>query len=141
MLLNQKLARPRLAASEAQIQKSILEYLQIKGIFCWRVNTGAVVSEYKGKKRFVRFGAPGVSDIVGIRSFRARVGGDLRPLIDFDGTPMTCIGRFFAIEVKKPGNKLSPAQEAFKVEVERAGGLFITAYSLADVEKALGFEG
>lgn len=40
-----------------------LEYLKMKGIYCWRQNSGAV----RIGKRFVRFTSiNGVSDIIGI---------------------------------------------------------------------------
>ncbi len=99
---------------EKDIQDEILEYLGWAGILAWRNNTGA--AKYEGKERtyFVRFSRPGASDIFAIKN-----------------------GRFIAIEVKKPGGKLSPNQVTFLEEVREAGGLAIVAYSLADVEKLL----
>jgi hypothetical protein len=49
-------------------------------------------------------------------------------------------GRFIGIEVKAPGGKLSEYQQAFKQRTEVNGGLYITAYSIDDVIKALGME-
>jgi len=50
-------------ATEAQVQKAVLEYLWIRGIFCWRNNTGA--TRVGNSRRFVHFGFPGSSDILG----------------------------------------------------------------------------
>jgi len=50
-------------ATEAQIQKSILDYLALRSVLFWRNNTGAYNTEYKGKKRFIRFGFKGSPDI------------------------------------------------------------------------------
>jgi len=49
-------------------------------------------------------------------------------------------GRFFAIEVKVPGRKPTPDQEAFLKDVEQAGGIAIVAYGFDDVVKGLGIE-
>ena len=49
---------------ESDIQRAILEYLNLTGVFCWRQNQGTVTSEYKGRKRFTRFaGVKGISDV------------------------------------------------------------------------------
>lgn len=101
--------------TEAAIQKQILEYLEIRGIFHFRNNTGAFPSEYKGKKRFIRFGSVGSSDILGI----------------YPG------GRFLAIEVKRPGGKLSDHQKHFLEQVQARNGIGIVAHSVDDVMKVL----
>jgi hypothetical protein len=46
-------------------------------------------------------------------------------------------GRFLAIEVKKPGGKLSPAQDKFLQDVRRNGGVAFTAYGVEDVINTL----
>jgi len=102
---------------EADIQKQILEYLEwkVRGKF-WRINTGAHVAEYKGKSRFVRYGSPGMADIIGV--YYDEIQG---------------VGIFCAIEVKKAPNKPTKAQVAFLKEVNDFGGKAIVAYSLEDV--------
>ena len=95
---------------ESDIQKQILEYLTYRPGKYWRINAGAFAGEYKGKKRFVRFGATGMSDILGLRD-----------------------GQFIAIEVKNEKGKMSEGQEAFKVNVMDNGGRYILARSLDDV--------
>jgi hypothetical protein len=80
-----------------------------------RQNTGAV----RFGKRFTRFGTPGQGDIVGILAFGKSA------------------GRYCEIEVKAPGGKLSEAQERHGEMVKRAGGLYIVAYSAAEMIEAL----
>jgi len=67
------------------------------------------------------------------------VGGPLQPpgLPDYIAIYK---GRFVGIECKAGKNKLSQHQERMKGEIEAAGGLFIVAYSGADVLKALGYD-
>jgi len=102
----------RLKVSEKEIQKTILDYLHLRGIFAWRNNTGAFRSVYNGKERFHRFGTPGSGDILGL----------------------TKQGKFFSIEVKAPGNKVTPDQERFMTEVRANQGIAFVAYSVDDVE-------
>lgn len=101
---------------ESELVKSILEYLVWKKIFAWRNNTGAVVAENKGKKRFFRFGLVGSADILAI----------LPPN-----------GRLLAIECKREGNVPTEAQRRFLEQIKASGGLATVVYSLADVEEAL----
>ncbi|HAR38053.1 MAG TPA: VRR-NUC domain-containing protein [Porphyromonadaceae bacterium] len=96
---------------ESGMYTPILEYLRLRGVRAWRNNTGAVEREYKGKKRFIRFGYPGMSDIVGI----------------LPG------GRFLAIEVKREGEKPTPKQQVFLAMVNGAGGLGFVAHEVSDV--------
>jgi hypothetical protein len=97
---------------ESDVQRSILEYLQIKRVFHFRNNSGAVVSTYKGKNRFFHFGAIGSPDII-------------------------CVikGQFVGIEVKRSGGKQNENQINFQKDLEKAGGIYILAYSLDDVIK------
>jgi hypothetical protein len=92
------------ANSESLIQGEILEYLRLRGVFCWRNNSG--VARTGG--RFIRFGSPGAPDILGI-------------LPD---------GRFLGIEVKTPTGIVSEDQEAFHEAATRSGALVFTAWSL-----------
>jgi len=92
---------------EKEIQKAILDYLQIKKIFAWRNNTGAFVKD----KHFYRFGLKGRADMRGI----------------LPG------GRFLAIEVKAKYGKLRPEQEEFINTINHHGGLAFVAKSLDDV--------
>lgn len=79
----------------------------MRNINCWRNNTG--------RKGNVSFGMVGSSDILGIMTG----------------------GRFLAIEVKKPGGKLSEAQRDFIEDINIRGGLAFMATCIEDVEKEL----
>ena len=99
---------------EADIQRTILDYLALRGIFHYRNNSGAMVSEYKGRKRFMRFGAAGSPDIV-------------------------CVigGRYVGIEVKRPGGKQSDDQKEFQARLEAAGGRYLVVHSVEQIHELL----
>lgn len=119
-------AKPRL---ESEIQQAILDYLKtVPGVVAWRSNTGAFSGEYKGKRRFVRFGIKGGADIIGFR----------REHVNPGWIPREYRARFLAIEVKRRGVEPTPAQRSFLDLVRTAGGLAIVATSVDDVRIALG---
>ena len=120
---NMKTVKPSELLSEAAIQRQILDYLMLRGVFAWRNNSGAVKIAGKGNDRFMRFGMPGSADIIGICPTSKLTGGP--------------IGRFMAIEVKTAKGKLSPAQESFRDAVIANGGKYTLARSVDDVIKAL----
>ena len=95
--------------SEASIQRDILDYLEACPKVRWvrRINTGAV---RKGG-RYIRFGFVGCSDVIG----------------------MLKGGRFFAVEVKKPGEEPTPEQQQFIDMTNEGGGLAFWADSLDQV--------
>jgi hypothetical protein len=98
-----------IAPSESRIMLLILSRLHLlPASFFWRANTG-VASAPGG--RTIRFGVPGQADILGVY-----------------------LGRFIAIEVKRPGQKQSPAQTEFQTAINRAGGIYIVA---TDLETAM----
>ena len=88
----------------------MLEYLQRKRIFHYRNNSGARVLFYKGKRRFLRFGAVGSPDIVCVIN-----------------------GQYVGIEVKGDDGKQSEHQKSFQENLEKSGGKYILTYSLEDV--------
>lgn len=109
---------------ESEIVKACLQYLRLRGVFAWRNNSGLHMAEYKGKARPIRFGAVGSPDIIGL----------------IPGT-----GRFLGIECKRPlgprggkaGSELTPDQLAFGAAVKEAGGLYVVARDVSDVELAM----
>lgn len=93
---------------EKDIQKSILDYLHAKKVFCWKqANTGIYKPDGSG---YIPIGLKGVSDILGCYK-----------------------GRFLAIEVKRPSGKLSPDQELFLNHVRENGGIALVARSIDDI--------
>jgi len=102
---------------EQDLVNSCLEYLQIKGIPCWRQNQGAMRGTYKGRRWFVRFTSiKGISDILGV----------LPPA-----------GRLLAVEAKVRPNKPSEDQERFITMVNAAGGLALVVYDLRELVTAI----
>lgn len=96
---------------EKHIQSQITGWLTANRVFWYRANTGAMNGVHKGKSWFVRFGKPGMPDIVAVMR-----------------------GLFVGIEVKRPGQKMSDAQVDFAYALESAGGVYVVMSSLADVE-------
>lgn len=97
---------------EKDIQRDILQYLRLRGIFCWRQNSGAMQGEYKGKKRFVQFTSePGICDIIGLLPS----------------------GRLLAIEVKRPGGKAKEHQQSFIDQINASNGIAVVITSLSEV--------
>jgi hypothetical protein len=112
---------------ERDIQKAILEWLAWKKIPAWRVNVGMIPAA-NGAFR-ANSAMKGMSDIIGIVPDVLRGNGSLG---------IYHSGVFLAIEVKRPGEKPTAAQEAFLGQVRAAGGIAIVARSVADVEAVLG---
>ena len=98
--------------SEAEVQKAIIQFLKLKGIFVYRQNAGA----FKVGDRFVSMGKVGIADVICI----------------------THGGKYTAIEVKTPKKGvLSPAQVEFLRDVRKAGGIAMVATSVDDVVRLL----
>ncbi len=83
--------------TEAQIQKSILQYLTLKGIIHFRLNSGAIKTQSGG---FVRMHQAGTPDILALPQ---RWNSD-----KWDATPVF-------IEVKRPGGKLQTEKGKIKL--------------------------
>jgi hypothetical protein len=83
--------------AEGAVVKACLEYLELRGAYVWRNNTGALRDK---KDRPVFFGKAGSSDIVSL----------------LPG------GRFIAVECKSPKGRLSDLQIGFLNDIERMGG-------------------
>lgn len=99
---------------ETEIVRACLDYLKLKGIFCWRQNQAAVPLPNGGFRRFV--GLRGVADILGV-------------------LPK---GRFLAVEVKRPKvGKLSPEQDAFLDHVTELGGFACYVTSVDELAQDL----
>lgn len=107
---------------EGHVVKACLEYLNLRGFFAWRNQTGMIaLNDGKYGKRVIRQGIKGGADIV-------------------------CLmpgGRFLAVECKTPhkpgprggtkGTTQTNDQKWFQEEVERRGGIYIVARSIDDL--------
>lgn len=129
------------ARKEGEIVRAILDYLALrKDVVAWRVNSGAVTGDYKGKRRFVRFNSmKGMSDIIGWRTGEVyHTGCNLHGYPLTDMTHKLMATRFLAIEVKREGQHPTPAQRSFLDLVNAHGGIGLCATSVDDVIAALG---
>ncbi len=89
---------------ETDIQADALDYLEMRGVFCWRNNTGA-----RGRVKYGKLGSP---DIIGIMPN----------------------GRFIGVELKKPkGRGLSDNQERFHKDALRNNAVIIVVRSAEEL--------
>lgn len=98
------------AAALVEVLKALRAHPAVA--WCERMNSGAA----RIGARFVRFGWPGCSDVL----------GQLRD------------GRFLACEVKGPTGKVRPEQAMFLERINSAGGFGFVARNCRDVFTALG---
>ena len=115
------------ALSEGAIQRAILDYLTARGIRAYRMQVGAFSSEYQGKSRFMRFGTPGMADILAFPHRGAR---------DRYGNWFDCIVPTW-LEVKSATGKQSELQKSFQAQVEDDGHRYAIVRSVDDVEALL----
>lgn len=89
---------------ESDVLRAVLDYAARLGGYGYRQNSGAVVSTYKGKKRFIRYGEPGASDTV-----------------------LVIRGVTLFVECKDETGKQSQEQKAWQYAIEAAGGVYLLA--------------
>ena len=94
-----------MGSEENVLKKELLAYLRAKGHIVWRANSGA----FKGKYRMQAF--TGVPDIIGYSK----------------------AGLFIGVEAKCKGKKPTSEQLCFIFNLNRAGGIGLTAYSVLDI--------
>ena len=97
---------------ESLVLSGCLQYLELRGIYHWRNNTGAVQI---APGRFMRFGKKGSSDILGI----------------LPG------GRLLCVECKAPDGRLSPEQKQFLADVQEIGALALIVRDWQELDEAL----
>lgn len=110
--------RMRQAIRESDIQRACLDLLAVYRIFAIRLNTGAFGGVHNGKRRFVRFGRPGMADVL--------------------ATPGS---RVLWLEVKNANGRQSPEQKFFQQEVEAAGHSYLLVRDVAELERWLRQQG
>ena len=96
---------------EKEIQKSILDYLKLKGYMAWKNSTVGIFNKKSGG--YIPSQSVGAPDIF-----------------------MLTKGVFWGIEVKTPTGKLSDNQKHFGGNIKANGGKYLVAYSVDDVIKA-----
>lgn len=98
--------------SESQVVNACIRWLYVNKVFAWRNNSGSYKSQ---TGTYVRYGFKGSPDIIGILPN----------------------GQFLGIEAKYGKNKLSEDQQAFKSKALANNAVYITAYSVDDLENQL----
>lgn len=106
---------------EKDIQRSVLQWLALVGVFAFRVNSGGMRwQDTKGKSRYMQFNtAKGCSDVLAI-------------LPD---------SRFGAFEIKRPGKVPTDDQKVFLARVQQAGGVAVFCTGVDDLRAKLKAEG
>lgn len=98
---------------EKSVLNAVMEYLSLKRIPHWRINSGALRTERGG---FIRFGSKGMPDLYAIGP----------------------AGISVWIECKRPkGGRLSEAQKEFLDCINRNGGIGIVVNSVESLETQL----
>jgi hypothetical protein len=118
------------ATKERDIQRLILDWLAANRIWHVRLNTGAMFGIHKGKRWAVRFGKPGMADIVAVHLMPVKYQCSCTKMV---GEEM----RMVWIEVKTPKGVQSDDQKRFQQEVEGQGMTYVLARSLEDVQEVL----
>lgn len=90
--------------SETDLVKTCLQYLEMKHLFYWRNNTGALRTE---KGSFIRFGAVGSPDIFILKD-----------------------GVLIGVECKVGKNKQSEHQKHWQHQMEKNGGKYWLIYNV-----------
>lgn len=107
--------RKRLLIKEKNVLNSCIQYLTLKGYVVIRNNTGAFVSQNQnGKKRFIRFGQAGSSDIIACSKD----------------------GKFVAVECKSDTGRVTPYQSDFLRRVKSNNGIAVIVRTIDDLIKA-----
>ena len=100
-----------------------MEYLSIKRIWHMRQNSGAVVSEYNGKKRMIRYGRTGCADILASPLRWEGMLGE-HPVLLW-------------LEIKADKGRQSPGQIQFMDEVRNEGHYYAVIHSIEELQDVL----
>lgn len=104
---------------ESYVLRAVMEYLAVKRIFAMRMNSGAV-QDRRGIP--VRMHEPGTADILALPG-------------KWNGWDTIFTPTW--IECKAPNGKQSELQKQFEQRVKAEGHLYVIAFGIEDVEKAL----
>jgi hypothetical protein len=115
----------KLKQSEADIQKSIIKYLQTKKYYTIRMNTGMIRTE---SGSYFRQGKKGMADVLVLTNESVFWN------IDSDSIPIK-VSRVYWCEVKTAKGIQSPAQKLFQAEVESYGHKYLVVRSIDDCMK------
>jgi hypothetical protein len=115
----------RLVNRESDVLSACLQWLTLMRVFHWRQNQGAIPLKNGGFRRFV--GLRGLPDVLAVVSQDREVVGHGRKRFAV----------FCGIEVKRPGEKPRPEQQAFLDQLNAMGGIGICVHSVDELEEQL----
>jgi hypothetical protein len=129
------------APREADIQQAIRLALGLEpGLVLWRNNVGAAVHHDSGRPVHYGVGGKGGCDLIGLLSVEVSTVCEEPEA----GVPIhVCLGhlyplaRFVAIEVKRPGGRVTKEQTAFLTLVRSLGGFGAVVHSVEEARDAI----
>jgi hypothetical protein len=104
--------------SEQELQNAIITYLQYRGFWTMRINSGMVKTE---KGRMVKLAMAGVPDVLAIKPPTA--------------VPPAPYAQVYWFEIKKPGKKSTPIQKMRQDELRAAGCKVYEIHSLEEMQQ------
>lgn len=111
---------------ESDIMKLIMLAVAKQGHVLLRNNTA---TGWAGKSKTIRPGTVVIENARPLYAGLCKGGGDL--------IGWTSCGLFLSVEVKQPGGRLTPEQVNFAEQVNKAGGIAITATSAEEAVKLI----
>lgn len=119
----------QLQLTEHQIQTLLKNYLQVKGWYVMRLNSGKIpMTDYNGRRRMIWMGETGTPDLMAFKKKGTVIRND-----DGSNGIHTYLSLLF-IEVKRPGKKPTFNQVQKMKELEEKGAKCIVASSLEDLQ-------
>lgn len=122
MVLNFVNQKKKACPKEADLQRAVLAWLKVRGIFAWRMPIGPVLHrEVRGGAMITHWKKSplkGFPDVAGVLQRRRK-------------------GSLFALELKTAKRKLTPEQVMWMVNLQAAGAAVATIRSVADLELAM----
>jgi hypothetical protein len=107
--------------TEQEIQKTIIDYLRLKGYYVQRMNSGKMSYMYKGKQSFMSLADAGTPDLLAFKRYQYQATGGVE---------------MYFIEVKRPGKKPTTLQLAKMSELQEYGAACLVATSVNDLINA-----
>lgn len=120
---------------EGYVKAAVIEYLQRQGFELgtnlFRMNSGQMLAEYKGKTRRIAMGEKGTADLLALPALPLMITADARLLYQTQANAITP----FWLECKAEGGKQTPAQKDFQARVEAEGHRYAVVRSIDDVKE------
>lgn len=108
---------------ESEIQRACLDYLAARHVFAIRMNTGAMSGQHNGRNWFLKFGLPGMADVLAFTPHST-------PIAHGTNISMQVV---VWIEVKNERGKQSALQKSFQQRVEAEGHRYLLVRSVQDL--------